>query len=65
MLYLPSYSPELNTDELLNADLKEKVNEVAPARTKLALTRTGVSILRSIQKQSGKVEPCFEHKHVC
>jgi len=38
VFYLPSYSPELNPDELLNAELKQRVTKVAPARTKLALT---------------------------
>ncbi len=48
--YLPSYSPELNPDELLNADLKQRVTKAAPARNKLALTRTAISALCSIQK---------------
>ena len=30
-----SYSPELNPDEMANADLKQAVTEQAPARTKL------------------------------
>jgi len=34
VFYLPSYSPELNPDELLNADLKQRVTKAAPARTK-------------------------------
>ncbi len=48
VFYLPSYSPELNPDELLNADLKQHVAKAAPARNKLALTRTAVGALRSI-----------------
>jgi len=36
VLYLPSYSPELNPDDLLNSDLKQRVTTVAPARTKRA-----------------------------
>ena len=54
--YLPSYSPELNPDELLNADLKQRVTKIAPARTKTALTRTAIGALRSIQKQPERVE---------
>jgi transposase len=65
VFYLPSYSPELNPDELLNADLKQRVTKVAPARTKLALTRTAVGALRSIQKQPERVESYFEHEDVC
>ncbi|RFC37606.1 MAG: DDE superfamily endonuclease [Candidatus Nitrotoga sp. LAW] len=34
VFYLPSYSPELNPDEMLNADLKQAVTTKVPARTK-------------------------------
>jgi transposase len=34
VFYLPSYSPELNPDELLNADLKKRVTSTASAKTK-------------------------------
>lgn len=65
VLYLPSYSPELNPDELLNADLKQRVTKAAPARNKLALTRTAIGVLRSIQKQPDRVENYFGQKDVC
>ncbi len=64
VFYLPSYSPELNPDELLNADLKQRVTQAAPARNKLALTRTAISALRSIQKQPERVENYFGQKDV-
>jgi transposase len=51
VFYLPSYSPELNPDELLNADLKQRITKAAPARNKMALTRTAIGSMRSIQKQ--------------
>jgi transposase len=53
VFYLPSYSPELNQNELLNANLKQRVTKTAPARTKLVLMRTAIGSLRSIQKQPG------------
>ena len=65
VFYLPSYSPELNPDELLNADLKQRVTKAAPARNKLALTRTAIGALRSIQKQPDRVESYFDQKDVC
>jgi transposase len=65
VFYLPSYSPELNPDELLNADLKHSVTTAAPARTAKALTRTAVSSLRSIQKQPTRIQNYFQHKDVC
>jgi len=39
VFYLPSYSPELNPDEMANADLKQAVTKLAPARTKLQLVQ--------------------------
>ena len=65
VFYLPSYSPELNPEELLNADLKQSVTKAVPARNKLALTRTAVGVLRSIQKQPARVEKYFEQNDVC
>ena len=65
IFYLPSYSPELNPDELLNADLKHRVTNAAPARNKFALTRTAVGALRSIQKQPQRVKSYFSQKDVC
>ena len=64
VFYLPSYSPELNPDELLNADLKQRVTKAVPARNKLALTRTAIGALRSIQKQPARVESYFEQENV-
>jgi len=64
VFYLPSYSPELNPDELLNADLKQRVTTTAPARTKSALTRAASSSLRSIQRQPQRVQNYFHHEDV-
>jgi transposase len=64
VFYLPSYSPELNPDELLNADLKHRVTTAAPARTKHGLTRTAVRALRSVQKQPQRVRDYFRQKDV-
>ena len=37
LFYLPSYSPQLNPDERLNADLKQQMGKGVPVRTKLKL----------------------------
>jgi transposase len=34
MFYLPSYSPELNPEERLNADIKRVIRSKVPTRTK-------------------------------
>lgn len=54
VFHLTSYSTELNPDELLNADLKQRVTKAAPARNKLVLTRTDIGALRSIQMRPEK-----------
>jgi len=64
VFYLPSYSPELNPDELLNADLKQRVTTAAPAKTKIQLVKTASKSLRSIQKQPARVEQYFLHPDV-
>jgi len=65
IFYLPSYSPELNPDELLNVDLKQRVTKIASTRIKLALTRTAIGTLRNIQKQHERVESYFGHQNAC
>jgi transposase len=37
VFYLPSYSPELNPEERLNADLKQAMGKRVPVRTKAKL----------------------------
>jgi transposase len=37
LFYLPSYSPQLNPEERLNADLKQEMNKRVPVRTKTKL----------------------------
>jgi transposase len=48
VFYLPSYSPELNPDEMANADLKQAVTKRAPARTQLQLVKAAARHLRSV-----------------
>jgi transposase len=64
VFYLPSYSPELNPDEILNADLKAIVAKQAPARTKGHLKKTAISHLRRLQKSPQRVARYFMHKPV-
>lgn len=64
VFYLPSYSPELNPDEMLNADLKQVVTVRAPARTKGQLLKATTSHLRKLQKSPERVKSYFEHAPV-
>ena len=61
VFYLPSYSPELNPDEMANADIKQAVTTKVPARTKLQLVKATSSHLRSVQKQPERIRRYFEH----
>jgi tRNA U34 5-methylaminomethyl-2-thiouridine-forming methyltransferase MnmC len=58
VFYLPSYSPELNPDEMANADLKQAVTKQAPARTKLQLVKATARHPRSVQRQPERSGRC-------
>ena len=64
VFYLPSYSPELNPNEMANADLKQAVTKLAPARTKLQLVKATARHLRSVQRQPDRIKSYFEHEPV-
>ena len=64
VFYLPSYSPELNPDEMANADLKQGVTKLAPARSKLQLVKATARHLRSVQRQPERIRKYFEHEPV-
>ena len=61
---LPSYSPELNPNEMANADLKQAVTKLAPARTKLQLVKATRQHLQGVQRQPERVKSYFEHEPV-
>jgi transposase len=64
VFYLPSYSPELNPDECLNADLKAAVTTQAPARAKGQLRKAAISHMRKLQKSPARIRQYFKHKPV-
>lgn len=64
IFYLPSYSPELNPDELLNCDLKAGVHSRPPARSAEQLKHKILSHMRMLQKNPDRVRKYFEHKPV-
>ncbi len=61
---LPSYSPELNPDACLNADLKQAVTRQAPARSKAQLKRAAISHMRRLSKSPARIRSFFRHKPV-
>ena len=58
---LPSYSPELNPDEGVHADLKQAVPRKAPARSKRQLKRAAISHMRSLSKRPQRIRVIFRH----
>ena len=64
VFYLPSYSPELNPDEVLNANLKAAVSSQAPHRRKGQLKQAAIGHLRHLQKTPAKVKQFFQKDSV-
>ena len=64
VFYLPSYSPELNPNEIANADLKQAVTKLAPARTKPQLLKAAATHLLTVQRQPERVKRYFHHEPV-
>jgi transposase len=64
LFYLPSYSPELNPDEYLNADLKARLNAGEPVRTPKAMHAKLLGHLRSLQKQPRRIQAYFRHAKI-
>src|ERR671917_377983 len=57
--YLPPYSPDLNPDEGVNADLKQAVPRRAPARSKRQLKRAVIRHMRSLAKRPQRIRAIF------
>ena len=57
LFYLPSYSPELNPEERLNADLKHAITSKVPVRTKAKLRELQQMVFLAIQSTFFKNVP--------
>jgi len=64
LFFLPSYSPELNPDELLNHDVKANAVGRQRAKNKTEMIANIRSYLRSTQRQPHVVQNYFLEKHV-
>lgn len=60
VFYLPSYSPELNPDERLNADLKHAIGTKVPVRTKPKLRAAAEAHMRFIEANPQRVRAYFQ-----
>ena len=59
IFYLPSYSPELNPDERLNADLKHAIGSTVPVRTKARLKAAAESHMAMLAASPERVKAFF------
>ena len=64
LFYLPSYSPELNPEERLNADLKQAVYTKAPVRTKAKLRDAANEHMQTLEKSPERVKKFFQDSRV-
>ena len=64
VFYLPSYSPELNPDERLNADLKHAITTSVPKRTRAGLLAKTKEHMDMVKATPERVKAYFKDKHV-
>lgn len=64
LFYLPSYSPELNPDEYLNGNLKQKIRSGMPARSQKDLLKKTRSFMKTLQRRPHHVRGYFKHPMV-
>ncbi|MBD3887490.1 transposase [Phormidium tenue FACHB-886] len=64
MLLLPSYSPELNLDELLNHDVKVNAVGCKRAKTNREMMENVRQHLRRRQRRPDVIRCFFREKHV-
>ena len=61
---LPSYSPKLNPDERLNADLKHAITTSIPRRTRQGLLKKTTEHMKMVKASPERVKTYFKDKHV-
>jgi transposase len=64
VFYLPSYAPELNPDERLNADMKHSIGTKVPVRTKAKLKAAAEDHMTTIGKSPDQVRAYFQDPRV-
>jgi transposase len=64
VFYLPSYSPELNPDERLNADLKYAIGSKVSVRTKHKLKAAATAHMELIEASPERVKKYFQDPRV-
>jgi transposase len=64
LFYLPSYSPQLNPEERLNADLKQEMGRRVPVRTKAKLRAAASEHMTMLEQSPERVMAYFQDQRV-
>ena len=64
LFYLPSYSPQLNPEERLNADLKQEMGKRVPVRTKSKLRAAANEHMAMLEQNPERVMSYFQDRRV-
>lgn len=64
VFYLPSYAPELNPDERLNALLKQELRSKAPERSKAKLFVVSTQVMTTLAADRPSIKSLFRDPHV-
>ncbi|MDP2163479.1 MAG: transposase, partial [Hydrogenophaga sp.] len=64
LFYLPSYSPQLNPEERLNADVKQEMGKRVPVRTKAKLRDAAHDHRAMLEHNPERVMSGFQNRHV-
>ena len=64
VFYLPSYSPELNPEERLNAGLKHVIGRKVPIRTKTKLRAAAEDHMKGVASEPARVKAYFQDPRV-
>jgi len=64
LFYLPSYSPQLNPEERLNADLKQEMGKRVPVRTKAKLRDATSAHMKMLEQNPERVMSYFQDRRV-
>jgi len=64
LFYLPSYSPQLNPEEWLNADLKQEIGWRVPVRTKSKLREAANEHMAMLEQNPERVMSYYQDRRV-
>lgn len=64
LFYLPSYSPQLNPEERLNADLKQEMGKRVPVRTRVKLREAACEHMAMLECNPERVMSYFQDRRV-